>query len=198
MNLYVEEKELKDIEKSIYKFIWGGPKKAKIKKEVLMAPVKYGGLNAPDLLAQNSAWKWSWLCRLQENPHAKWCSLVRQEIEKCGGVEYLLKCNFQTKTLGLEIRTFWQEVLQTHATGHNNQSIGSITKIKDQIINNNQYILVGGKSLFKKKLIENETDILGNWVHWNGKVKSFEEIKRSCPRLTWLEYHQIWSAVPRD
>ena len=198
MNLYTKEKELKQVEKLIYQFIWGGKGRAKIRKEVMMAPIKFGGLNTPDLVSQNLVWKWTWLERLQRDPQAKWSRIIRRKLEKWGGVEYLLKCNYSIKNWGIRLRKFWEEIFHSHALLYNKYKVDSVIKIREQIINNNQYILIDGSSFHKQKLINGDIDVVGNWFHWNGRIKTVAEIKALCPSITWLEYCQIVAAIPTE
>ena len=113
-------------------------------------------------------------------------------------MEYILKCNYNVKTWGLKIRAFWQEVFGAFALIHNQERIDSCIKIKEQLLNNNQHILINGESFYKHSLINNDMDMLTNWFHWTGEIKSFQEIKIYCDALTWLEYEQIRSAIPRS
>ena len=55
--------------------------------------------------------------------------------------------------------------------------------VKTQIINNNQNILIGGKSFYKQKLQENEIDKIEDWVHWNNTWKSWEGLKSKMPHF---------------
>ena len=114
MNLSIEKTELLNVEKTIYQFIWGGKHKAKIAKATLMAHTTKGGLKAPDMLTQNQVWKVSWLTRLQNTDSLKWCYFIKQELNKIGGLEYLLKCNYNVQKLGIKIRPFWEEVLTSN------------------------------------------------------------------------------------
>ena len=195
MNLEMPNTGLKALEKIIYEYIWQGKHKAKIKKSTLMAPIEKGGLNAPDIYTQNDAWKISWiekLCRPQ-----KWNIFIRKELEKIGGIEYLINCNYDIELLPIKLRKFWIEVLLVFQNINCTKNVDNIQMIKTQIINNNQNILIGGQSFFKQKLQISEIDKVEDWIHWNNTWKSWESLKIKCPTLTWMEYMQIKAAIPK-
>ena len=198
MNLQIEKQELLDIERKIYQFIWGGKRKAKIAKVTLMAHTSKGGLKAPDMLTQNSVWKMSWLNRLQETSATKWCLSIKHDLRKLGGLEYLLKCNYDFDKLNLKLRPFWQEVFRTNQKINNTYLIKNVDTIKAQIINNNQYITIANHSFFKESIIANDMDLIENWFGWNGRIKTWDYIKQKCAKLTWFEYTQIAAAIPKE
>ena len=77
-----------------------------------MAHTSKGGLKAPDMLTQNSVWKMTWLNRLQETTATKWCLFIKKELQKVGGLEYLLKCNYDMDKMKLKLRPFWEDILK--------------------------------------------------------------------------------------
>ena len=194
-NLDMPDYGLKALEKIIYEYIWQGKNKAKIKKSTLMAPLEKGGLKAPDIYTQNDLWKIKWVEKLCI-PN-KWNALIRRQLQKVGGIEYLINCNFDIEALPIRLRKFWTEVLCIFQNINCTEKVTNIHDIKTQIINNNQYVLIGGKSFFKQKLVDAEIDKVEDWIHWNNTWKSWENLKEKCPSLTCMEYNQIKSAVPK-
>ena len=55
---------VKRIESMFYRFIWGG-KSEKVRRDDTKLPIKYGGLGMPDISQFWTAFKFSWVRRLQ-------------------------------------------------------------------------------------------------------------------------------------
>ena len=195
MNLPMPKELLEVMEDIIYEFIWGGKKKAKIKRDTLVGEKKDGGLKSPNLHMQNSVWKIKWVERILE--HRKWNAIIRHQLREFGGIEYLINCNFKPAKMSINIREFWLEVLDAFAKINGKSEIESPEEIKTQIINNNQHILIGGKSFYKQKLVDSNIDVMQDWITWNNKIESYERMRGKCPTLSWLEYLQIKSAIPK-
>ncbi len=53
INLFVPRVTLTQIDKFVFNYIWGGPRKAKIRRNVLIQDYKGGGLKAPDIGIHN-------------------------------------------------------------------------------------------------------------------------------------------------
>ena len=196
MNLEMPDYGLKAIEKILYEFIWGGKGKAKVKRSTLMAPIEQGGLKARDIYSQNNSWKIKWISKLCQP--AKWNAITRAELNKVGGIEYLMDCNYDVEKLKLNITDFWIEVLLAFQNLNSSKKVIGMKAIKAQIINNNQNILIGGKSIYMNKLQEAQIDRVEDWLTWQNKIVSFDTLKRKCPRLNWLEYLQVRSAIPKE
>ena len=76
----------KDIEKTMFKFIWGG-KQDKIKRATLKSKYKDGGLQVPDIEKQASSLKATWVKKyLDQGNSAKWKSVMRERLTICEGI----------------------------------------------------------------------------------------------------------------
>ena len=197
LNLEIPIAMAEVIEDIIYKFIWGA-KKAKIKRKVLKASIQDGGLKAPDIDNLNVGWKMSWIRRLQESSGQKWKAILQMEMDKVGGIEYFLKCNYDIRKTPLKIRDFWREVLNVNAEIYNNYKIENKNEVKGQIINNNQHITVGGQMIFMRKLMEFGIDLVQDWTNWRGEINSWANMNNKCPSLTKMEYNKIIVSIPKE
>ncbi len=180
MNTVVPEKALTEINKVVYEFIWQGMRRIKIKQNVLMQDYRNGGLKAPDIYSSYQVWKFSWLNRLINMENNKWKNLITKEINKMGGLEYLLACNYDTNVLrhtSKMMNGFIRELIEIHAEiAHGKERPKGrvpLTFIKNQIINNNRYILSGGKSLFIKQLVDANPDQIDDWVNSQRRFYSY-------------------------
>ena len=196
INAEVDLNALKSIEKFVFQFIWGGPNKSRIKRDVMIQEYKDGGLKAPDIYSMYTSLKYSWINRLLNSGDALWAHCSHKAFDKIGGLEYLLNCNFNPKQLALNLSPFLAEILEAYAK-INSQKVENKKQVKNQIINNNKYILCGGKSIFKIQLKEKALDKIGDWYTSQGELKSYHMIRNVlgvC--ISQWEYNQITSAIP--
>ena len=117
-------------------------------------------------------------------------------MQKVGGIEYFLKCNYQIKKTDFKLSDFWEEVFLSHEKINYGYAINNRLQVKAQKPNNNQHILIQGKSFFKPHFLTNDVDLVENWFHWNGQIKSLQEMQALCPQMNWLEYRQVRDAIP--
>jgi len=198
INIFVPESTLKEIDKLIFNYIWGGANKSKIKHDVLIQDYAEGGLKAPDIFIMEKIWKASWVSRLQNNTRGKWKVCILNTLEKIGGIDYLLACNADMGKLPIKLSDFWRSVFQAYSEAVSNK-VETAEDIRTQFINNNKYILISGKSIYKAKLQENNADEICHWFRiFNGQPFQFDTMKERVSSLTWFEYLQIIAAIPSN
>ncbi len=117
MNTVVPKRALAEINKVVYEFIWQGRQRTKIKQSVFIQEYRNGGLKAPDIYSSYQVWKFFWLNRLINMENSKWKNLITKEINKMGGLEYLLACNYDFNLLGHsnKVNGFIRELIEIHA-----------------------------------------------------------------------------------
>ena len=167
INLHVPKTLLEKVDKECFKYIWGSQKKTKIKRKVLIQDYCDGGLKAPDIFTMYKTWKLSWIERLQCEESGKWKVIFLSSLEKLGGLDYLLACNFSIEKINIKLMDFWKDVLSVYAEIH---EVDPKTKdqVREQIINNNKYVVIGGKSFYSKELAQKGMDQVGDWFDVQG------------------------------
>ena len=197
-NIYVTNETLAEVDKLSFNYIWGGPNKAKIKRQVIIQDYKFGGLKAPDIYSINKKLKISWIDRLLNQTDGKWKNIILDKLEKVGSLDYLLACNFNANKLSVKLNNFWKNVLQSYSELKSN-NLNTKEAIREQIINNNGEILIGEKSFFSQELVDKHMDTVGDWFDNSGNPVSFETVKNlRMLNISWLRYLQILSAVPKN
>ena len=195
-NFHITNEILAEVDKFCFNYIWGGPNKAKIKRQVIIQDYKFGGLKAPDIYSINKSLKVSWINRLLNQTDEKWKWIISDELEKIGGLDYLLACNFNASKLSVKLNNFWKDVLQSYSE-LKVTNLNTKEAVREQIINNNAEILIEGKSFFSQELIDKHMDTVGDWFVNDGNPISFEIVKNSrMLNISWLRYLQILSAIP--
>ncbi len=199
INLFVPQVTLTQIDKFVFNYIWGGPRKAKVRRNVLIQDYKDGGLKAPDIYTMDTVWKLAWINRLQNSESGIWKNAFLNKLGKVGGLDYLLNSNFDVKKLPIRLSDFWEKVLESYGDVMGTERQPQTKQdVRDQIINNNKNILIAGKSIFMETLIRQEMDEVANWFDIYGYPRTYIWIKRRLPDLPWLMYLQIMAAIPRD
>jgi hypothetical protein len=134
----------KKINAVIYSFIWNGPDK--VKRAVLNASYSDGGLKMINLSARIRAQKMMWVKRFMSPINAGWKDMLCHYVCKVGGSSFFL-CNFDMSKVVLDISPFYRDVLALWGSLIKTTP-EDITSIMNQRIFNNQYILVGHKSVY--------------------------------------------------
>ena len=76
-----------------------------------------------------------------------WCALLDSHLEKFGG-SFLFQCNYDLKFLDLEgLPLFYRNILTVWQILHSKVPL-SVNEIKEEILWNNRFIKIGGKTVF--------------------------------------------------
>ena len=108
--LEAPKSELEKVNKLIFKFIWKN-KPDKIKRDVLYQTIDRGGLKVPNIFLMDKALRLNWIRRLVVNKPGNWRIIPQYYFDKYGGIEFLLKCNYDGKSLDKQIPTFYRNML---------------------------------------------------------------------------------------
>ena len=199
INTVIPNKMLEEINKFIFEFIWNGKKKARIRKDVLIQDYRDGGLKAPDIHSMHTALKYSWIPRLMNGEDDLWALISCKSLEKVGGLKYLLECNYDVKKLQLPTKnSFIGQVLEANSIV-NCKNVETKFDVLAQKLNNNKYILIGGKSIFKQTLIDRNMDQIKHWFTDSGEIIEHKIVQNKMGvKFDWLQYLQIKSAIPKS
>jgi len=81
-----------------FKFI-SRNKKDKIKRSGLYQDPDTGGIRMPDINIMFKALKLAWIPRLMNSVKRNWCTIPNHSFKKIGSLNFLLRCNYDTKYL---------------------------------------------------------------------------------------------------
>ena len=103
------------INKIIFRFIWEG-KTPKIKRKTIIAEKKRGGLKVIDFEIMERALKIAWIKCIPEDGDSSWKTILNYAVRQFGGIDFLINCNYDVKSLNLEqlpeyrtVLSYWQE-----------------------------------------------------------------------------------------
>ena len=113
-------------------------------------------------------------------------------FRKLGGLNFLLRCNYDPKYLPIFYRNilkFFKELKTLY--GYDQGS--------DLVLFNNREILVDNKSVYFNNWVENDIISIKDLLKDDGSYLSFQEFseKFAC-KTNFLQYYQITSAIPNQ
>ena len=194
--LCVPDEVIKRVQEKLFSYLWRN-KKDKIKRTVLYQRPCQGGLNFPNVRTTIKALRLSWIGRLLSESNDAWKAIPNAYFNKYGGLQFLLKCNYDTKKLDNNISPFYSELLD-YFSELRDQYRDNCFK-GDLIIWNNKDITIEGKSLYWKTWNEHGVNFVQDLLQNNGKYLSYEEFKiKYNIEINFIYYCQILSAVPKS
>ena len=124
---------------------------------MLVGDIEDGGLKAPHLDSIFKTQRVIWCKKLVSDDLRSWKILLLHYLKPVGG-KFILGCNFNAKKLPIKLLGFSEECLMDflQCSVANNLCLGNINAvdISKIILLNNCYILIGGKTVFNKGLVE--------------------------------------------
>ena len=135
--LTLPEHVIKDINKTLFQFVWGGSEKVKRKK--IINSYECGGLKMLHLPSFLDFLKWSWIKRITNKNTANWKNIPLFEIQKTKLGLDILKCNCMIKSISEiyknelnNVSTFYREVIELWLKCKQDLHEEAIKKIQDR------------------------------------------------------------------
>jgi len=163
----------------------------------MIGEIKDGGLNMPDFEIINKSLKADWVKRFLNPQTQSWKTIPLDLLHYVGG-PLLFERNFSLKTLPelsflplfyRDVLNAWEEIIMYTPT---------TTKIDNEILWNNHFITIGGKSIFYQQWynagVKNLSDILDE----EGNFLSFPEFRKKYKiKTNFLRYFGLCNATPK-
>ena len=191
-NIEVPDTIADTLKRKLFNFIWK-KKKDKIKRTVLYQDLEEGGLRMTDVDLMFKALRLAWIPRLLNAGDKNWCSVPNHYFRKKGGLNFLLKCNYDTKYFP-QLPAFYKNILKFFQElkilyGYDQES--------DVVLYNNKEILVDETPVYLSNWMEKGIVSIKDLLKEDGSYLSFQEFKGkfSC-KTNFLQYFQIISAIP--
>ena len=129
----------------LFKFLWKN-KRDKIKRDAMYQEYDKGGLGMIDVDVMFKSLRLAWIPRLLQNTKSNWKTFPEYFFRKCGGLRFLLKCNYHTKYL-VGLPKFYRDAVSFFSEL---KSLYNYNYSKENLLFNNQDILIDGKPIFLK------------------------------------------------
>ena len=190
-SIFTSNKTIQRSNTVIFSFIWRN-KTHYIKKSQLVKDYENGGLKALNFESIIAAFRIKWLKECLSLPESIWYHIPDKLFNIVGGLDFLLRCDFDLSKLPLKLSSFHRQVLQfgkllfTHNfTPHNT------------VLWNNRVININKKSLFKLDWYENGICFLHDLMQPNGQFLSYENfIERFRIKVSCKGYEKVCKAIP--
>lgn len=186
-NIDVDDKRLNDAQKILNAFVWNN-KPNKVKHSTFISDYDEGGAKMIDLICMKKALRLPWLGRISDSNNTKWSSVIRSYLDKYGGLNFLLRCNFDVKCMSYIPKFYKDMLLFASAVIFENDS--------KCIIWNNKEILVRGKSIFWKQWFDKGIIFVQDLLHETGRWLSVHEVSdRYEINCNFLQYYGLLAAI---
>ena len=184
--------QIEYIYKIIDNFIWKG-RRPKIPRKILQLPKNKGGLGLIDIKRKHTAHVLAWIkfCTQEDYKY------THELCPEFGNLMWYLNLNAREANSIFSGEDYWSGVLRTWFE----YSFAEPTPGEEfeQIIWYNSLIQVNGRSIFNRKALNagllRIVDLVcsdnAKWLSWNEFQDKFG------PVMTWLEYSQLISAIPK-
>ena len=191
-NIEVPDTIAGTLKKKLFNFIWR-KKKDKIKRTVLYQDLEKGGLRMTDVDLMFKSLGLAWIPRLLNAGDTNWCSVPNYYFRKQGGLNFLLKCNYDTK-LFPQLPAFYKNILKSF---QELKILYGYDQASDLVFYNNKEIQVDQKTVYLRKWMEKGIVSVKDLLKEDGSYLSFREFKGkfSC-NTNFIQYYQIISAIP--
>lgn len=100
---------IKQIDSKLFNFIWRN-KPHYLKKSILCNPYSHGGLNVLDFNTSNTTLKIKWLKNYKLGKNKMWYIIPNLIRISVGGIEFLLKCDFDSNKIPIQLSNFHKQV----------------------------------------------------------------------------------------
>ena len=140
-----------------------------------------------DIETMVKALRLAWIPRLLTREISSWKTIPNYYLGKIGGLNFLLRCNYDVKYIDSGLPLFYKDILTVFYDG-----------MQDMVLFNNKEILVGGRPVFIKEWFDNNILFIRDLLNSNGQLLSFQEFhhKYNC-NTNFLQFHQVTSAIPK-
>lgn len=191
-SMAIPEKVIKAINQLNFNFIWKN-KIHYIKKSDIVKEYKEGGLNAIDFHCLNAVLKVKWLKSFLTEKDSIWFCLSKGLFNKIGGIEFVLRCDFNADKLPIKLSSFHKQVLLSWKLMYNHNFTPHQTPLW-----NNRYVLCNRKSVFLQHWMDKGVWSLRHLMDDHGNWLPFENFcalhNILCQRS---EFKKILKAIPQ-
>ena len=199
--LKLTDLEKKQIERCLYRFIWKEGK-PKVKMKTLIQNYQLGGLKAPCIQVSNDSIKLNWISRLTKSYPSKWMAVGLRKLNPYGGVQAVLRSQFNWNELKSKLSPFYSEIVKVYAEYWDKimfKPPNEQTLLARSILNNKSVKMGQPKRMYYNPILEASgvskvRDLLGD----NGLKLSYEEALVRYPGLIIdrKQWKKLWTALP--
>ncbi len=190
-SLFISDNNIRKANSVIFQFLWRN-KTHYLKRSQLVKEYKNGGLKALDFEALIGSFRMNWLKTFFACSNSMWFHIPRAIFGKLGGMDFLLRCDFDINKISLalskfhsQILHFWKMIFTHNFTPHSS------------VLWNNRTILINRKSVFKAEWFDKGILFVTDLMDCKGVLLDYTSfVERSNINCTHREYQKICKAIP--
>jgi len=187
--LPVPEDVIKDINQCLFAFVWN-KKPHKIASNVLIAPIKCGGLKMPDFDSMIKAAKLAWIPRIMKS-NSRWNQIFQNAIQPLTR-NFLFQCKYSTNSLNVKLPAFYEQIICIFQDMRSKDP-----HVEDNALWFNKNITIDNKILFYPEWFQKGIWKIGDLCDNNGNFGSSQYILDKFNITThFLQTLQLRHALP--
>lgn len=190
-SLYISQQNIKKANTIIYQFIWRN-KTHYIKKSQLIKDYDKGGIKTVDFESMIGMFRVNWLKAFLDKPNSLWFHIPKNIFDKVGGLEFLLKCDFDIPKLPVKLSNYHKQVLYYWKLvfAHNFSPHGST-------LWNNRVITINRRTLFKRNWYEKGIIFVKDILDDQGNLLAYQDfITKYNIKESLREFNKVCKAIP--
>ncbi len=190
-SLEISDKVIKLINNLNFKFIWKN-KCQYIRRADVVKSIEEGGLNAFDFSVMNGVLRLKWLSSFILHKDSFWFSIPKVIFQKMGGIEFLLRCDYNVCKLPVKLSNYHQKVLLYWKLIYNHNFTPHNSPLW-----NNRYVLTNRQSLFLETWLDKGIWALSQLMDKQGNLLSHENLcVKYNLQCSIQEYNKVMKAIP--
>lgn len=191
-SLYIAPKNVRKINSIIYKFIWRN-KTYYVKKSQLVKEYNKGGIKTVDFEAMLGTFKIKWLKEFLLKPDSIWFHIPKSIFKRFGGLNFLLKCDFEISKIPFKLSEFHKQVLHHWKMVFTHNFTPHCATLW-----NNRVIVSNKKSLFNQLWFDQGIILVHDILDVNGEILQLKDFKNKFNNIqcSLKEYKKICKSIP--
>ena len=138
----------------------------------------------------------AWLRRLLGDTDDSWKAIPNCYLSEYGGLQFLLKCNYNTESLNKRLPNFYRELLQYFQEFKNKANIFPHGEF---LLWNNKAITIENYSVFWRSWFKQKILYVQDVLNAEGNFLTLEEFQNKFKiKTNFLYYLQLIAAIPWD
>ena len=165
---------MKNVQTELFNFLWKN-KKDKIKRLVMYQPLVEGGVNIVNFPAVVKSLRLAWISRFLSKSQDSWKAIPNHYLSIHGGLQFLLKCNYNADDINNNLPTFYRELLQFFQEFKNKSKIFLYGNF---LLWNNEAITIENKMLFWKSWFDKKNLFYSRYPKRRWELINFRRISK--------------------
>ena len=195
--LSVPNAVIKIVQTELFFFLWKNKNfKDKIKRAVTYQSLADGGLNFINFDTMVKSLRLAWLSRLLGDNDDSWKVIPNYYLSEYGGLQFLLKCNYNAESINKCLPNFYRELLQYFQEFKNKTNIFPYGEF---LLWNNKAITTENSSVFWRSWFRQKIIYVQDVLNAKENFLTLEEFQNKFKiKTNFLHYLQLIAAIPSD